>query len=374
MRLVPVECVREGSFLAKTIFDDNNRVLLREGVKLTQNLIRGIKNIGIYTIYINDEYSESIVEDIVKPELRQKAVKAIKDTFCGLGRSNDNYYSMERSSSKKENINQKHDSFESISDIANEIIEQVLDKKNVLVGLVDIKSLDNYTYQHCVNVAILSLILGIKLELGRTELYNLCMGALVHDIGKILIPKEIIQKKGPLTKEEYEIVKKHCEKGYEYLAGSIDISSPSRIIVLEHHEKVDGSGYPDHRKGDEINKLARIVAIADVYDALTSDRPYRRALSPNEAVEYVMAGGQRLFDYKMVKTFSKTIIPYPEGTLVKLSNGKIGCVERIVPDYLLRPVVRIIDTENKKKGLECIDLTKNLNVVIEGIVYNAVST
>lgn len=205
MRLVPVECVREGSFLAKTIFDDNNRVLLREGVKLTQNLIRGIKNIGIYTIYINDEYSESIVEDIVKPELRQKAVKAIKDTFCGLGRSNDNYYSMERSSSKKENINQKHDSFESISDIANEIIEQVLDKKNVLVGLVDIKSLDNYTYQHCVNVAILSLILGIKLELGRTELYNLCMGALVHDIGKILIPKEIIQKKDRLLKRNMKL-------------------------------------------------------------------------------------------------------------------------------------------------------------------------
>lgn len=367
MRLIPVESVEEGTYLAKTIFDDNGRALLREGVKLTPLLINSIRKVNIKSIYINDEYSEGRIEDIIKPELRQKALSTIKSTFYSFEKYN--LYSEKSPENEKAHLKEKQEYFRSIEDIASEIMEEIVSNKNVMINMVDIKSLDSYTYQHCVNVSILSLVLGIQLGLNQVELLNLCMGALVHDIGKTLIPRTILEKQGKLTEKEFEIVKEHTTRGYDYLKEGTDLSAPSRIIVLQHHERENGRGYPEGRKSKNINRLAKIVAIADVYDALTSDRPYRRAMSPNDAVEYIMANGQNLFDFKMVKAFSKAVVPYPEGTLVRLSNGQVAVVEEVYPNFILRPRVRIIDIQSKKLTEEEIDLRTNLSVVIEGIKY-----
>ena len=364
MRLVPIECAKEGSYLAKTIFDDDGRALLREGVRLTDNLLKRIKSIHVYSIYIIDEYSESEIEDIIKPELRLKAVKSIKETFSTLEKFTQ--------SSQKSNslIKEREGYFKSISQLAEEIMEEILSQKNVMISLVDIKSMDSYTYQHCVNVAVLSLVLGIQLQMNKYDLLDLCVGALVHDIGKAFIPKEILLKPAPLSDEEFKIAKQHTNKGYEYLRGILDISSKSRIVALQHHERVDGKGYPEKRKGNEINYLARIVAIADVYDALTSDRPYRRALSPNEAMEYIMANSNMHFDFTMVKAFSKAIVPYPKGTIVKLSNSEIALVGDTLPNYPLRPNLKIIKSENESRlGLE-ISLIEHLSLVISGVQYD----
>ena len=192
-----------------------------------------------------------------------------------------------------------------------------------MINLVDIKSMDNYTYQHSVNVALLSLVLGVQLQLNQNELYNLCIGALLHDIGKTLIPKQLILKPGPLTDEEYKTVKEHTTKGYDFLKGCLEIPAPARIVALQHHEKINGYGYPDNIKNKSINRFARIVSIADVYDALTSDRPYSKAMCPNDAVEYIFSHGDTQFDYEMVKVFSKAVVPYPPGTLVKLSTSDV---------------------------------------------------
>lgn len=371
MRLVPIECVNDGSYLAKTIYDSEGRVLLREGIKLNEVLLRRIKHIKIFSIYINDEYSDNIIEEVIKPELRQKAIKTIKDTFVSFEKYN--LYSAKGTSSNKTTnfIKEKQKYFLSIGDIATNILDEIFTKKNTLINVVDIKNLDSYTYQHSVNVAVLSLILGMQLQLSRFELYSLCLGALLHDIGKVFISKEIIQKYDKLTEKEYEIVKEHSQKGYDYLKGSPDISAPARIIALQHHERINGLGYPEGRKGDDINKLARIVAIADVYDALTSDRPYRRALSPNESLEYIMASGGTLFDYNMVLAFSKAVIPYSEGTLVRLTNGAIAIVEENNPNYPLRPKLKIVKTidDSNRKNIR-VDLMEELDIVIDGIQYD----
>ncbi|MBZ9625890.1 HD-GYP domain-containing protein [Clostridium sp. FP2] len=370
MRLVPIEFVKPGDSLAKTIFDNDGRVLLRKGVALTENFLLRIKGLQIYSVYINDKYSDIIIEDVIKPELRQTAIKAIKDTFYSLEKYS--LYSNDANFNKKRFAKEKQSYFESIGNIAKNIIDEIISKKNVMINLVDIKSMDNYTYQHSVNVAIISLVLGVQLQLNQGDLYTLCMGALIHDIGKVLIPKEIILKPGPLTEEEFKIMKEHTTKGYDYLKDSLDISAPSRIVALQHHEKVNGCGYPDNIKDKSINRFARIVAIADVYDALTSDRPYKKAMCPNNAIEYIFAHSDTQFDYKMVKAFSKAVVPYPPGTLVKLNTGDICVVTRVFPTYALRPEVKIVKSgayyNSQEVGIT-ISLVEKLDLVIENIEF-----
>lgn len=375
LRLVPVNCVKEGSYLAKTIYDTDGRVLLAKDVRLTDKIIKKVEDIGVLSIYINDEYSGNEIEDIICPELRQKAVKAIKDTFGDFIKysetGNGGIYKT-RSSYKE--LKARHEGTENLSKIVNELIDELLSRKNVLINLVDIKSMDDYTYQHSVNVIILSLVLGISLNMSRDKLFHLAMGAMLHDIGKVFVPKEILLKTGRLTDSEFAIIKEHPLRGYEYLKGHIDISALSRIIVLQHHEKIDGTGYPEGIKGNKIHEFAKIAAIADVYDALTSDRPYRRAMSPNEAIEYLMGGADRLFDFQMVSIFVKNIVPYPVGTLVKLSDGNIGVVEEVTERFPLRPRVRVIKNENLGGTMDHIDLMKEKDVVIEGIQYEVPDT
>jgi len=260
--------------------------------------------------------------------------------------------------------------FQAINSIAEELLENILSNKNILVNLVDIKSMDNYTYQHCVNVAILSLIMGIGLKLPKRALINLCVGALVHDIGKVFVSKEITNKKGPLTSDEYGLMKEHPKKGYDYLSKHYELNSVCKIITLQHHERVDGGGYPDGLNEDKINYLSKIVSIADVYDALTSDRSYRRALCASDALEYIMANVGSMFDYEMVTIFTKLIVPFPFGTIVRLSNGDIGIVQETPVSYPLRPNIKIVKSSNHESEGDCVSLVHELSLVISGIEYN----
>lgn len=366
MRLIPIECAVEGSFLAKTIFDDEGRILLKEGVQLTNTIIKRIKAIRIYSIYIIDQYSDKEIEDIIKPELRQKAIKQLKDTFFKI----EKFIPASNSTITKAQTNtflrERQAFFDDITTITTQLMDELLSKKNVLINLVDIKSMDNYTYQHSVNVAVLSLILGIRLNLNKLELYDLCIGALLHDIGKILIPKEILFKPDSLTGSEFDLVKQHSAKGFDYTRKITELSAMARVIALQHHERFDGKGYPDKRKGTDIHKFARIVSIADVYDALTSDRSYRRALSPNEALEYIMANGSTQFDYEMVKVFTKVVVPYPEGTLVKLSTGEYAVINEVFQSYPLRPKVKIVKSDIPQRINTVINLVEALDIVICG--------
>jgi len=229
--------------------------------------------------------------------------------------------------------------------------------------------MDNYTYEHSLNVAVLSVILGLELNLNKNELYNLCLGGLLHDIGKAFIPKELLLKESNLTDEEYTLMKSHAVKGYEYIKGNFQISAFVKVITLQHHERIDGTGYPAGLKGDKINKLAKIVSIADVYDAITSDRPYKKADPPSEAIEFIMGSAGRFFDFHMAKAFLRRIVPYPVGTLVKLSNGQIGIVDEINESFLLRPKIRIIKQLATTVKFEYVDLLSQPSIVIEGIQY-----
>ena len=367
MRLIPIECVRENSILGKTIYSDDGRALLRAGSTLDDVRINRIKQLKIFSLYIVDEYSSVEIEDVIKPELRQKSVSVIKETFSDIERIASNHKFEKRR--LNDYTKQEQNYFNSINSISEELIENILSNKNLLVSLVDIKSMDNYTYAHCVNVAVISIILGISLNLPKKSLINLCTGALIHDIGKAFIPSEILQKPGKLTNEEFEIIKHHPQYGYDFLGKFFDLSSHIKLIALQHHERFDGLGYPNRLDGENISYLARIVSIADVYDALTSDRPYKRAMCPSDALEYLMSNAGTLFDYDMVDVFCKIIIPFPQGTIVSLSNGDIGIVEETLPNFPLRPIVKIIKSDHSNHIGRKINLIDTLSIVISNIQY-----
>lgn len=367
MRLVPIECIRENSLLGKNIYTSDGRCLLRAGNILTNAKLDKIKEFKIFSLYIIDEYSSAEIEDIIKPELRQKSISVIKETFNDIERIALVHKFEKRGINEYTKQEKKY--FNSINKIAEELLENVLSNKNVLLSLVDIKSMDNYTYAHCVNVAVISIILGISLNLSKRDLTYLCIGALVHDIGKSFIPREVLQKPGKLTPKEFEIIKMHAKHGYDFLGKFLNLSSHIKLIVLQHHERFDGLGYPNAVKGKEINYLARIVSIADVYDALTSDRPYKRAMCPSDALEYLMSNAGTLFDYDMLNVFCKIVIPFPQGTIVSLSNGDIGVVEETLPNFPLRPIVRIVKSERLDEIGSKINLIDALSIVISDIRY-----
>ena len=363
MRLIPLDCVRDGCFLGKTVYDNLGKPLFKKGVRLTPHLLKKIKDLNISSVFISDDYSEKEIEDVIKPELRKKSIKLVKEAF-------DNVERIYFSSSNSINAENKKDYFLSIQNLAEELIDNILSNKNILVTLVDIKSMDNYTYQHSVNVAIISLVLGLGLNLPKGDLINLCVGALLHDLGKIFIPKEILLKNGPLNKSEFNIMKEHPQKGYNYIKNIKCIHNDAKQIILQHHERVDTLGYPKGLKSHEISTLSKITSVSDVYDALISDRPYRKGLCPNDAFEFILSGAGSIFDFEIVKAFSQIIVPYPKGTIVKLSNGDVGIVKDTPPHFPLRPNLKIIKSENISSiGLN-ITLINELSLVISSIEYN----
>ena len=234
-----------------------------------------------------------------------------------------------------------------------------------MVNLVNIKSFDLYTYQHSVNVCVLCVLIGVALCIPRNEMRDLALAAVLHDIGKVFINKEILNKPGKLTPEEFEVIKNHTQLGYDFINKKNILSASVYIPVLMHHERYDGTGYLSGQKGEAIPLFSQIISVSDVYDAITSDRPYHEAILPSEAYEYILGNAGRHFSPKIVDVFVKKIAPFPEGYNVQLSNGMAGIVYKNYEDCLARPLIklhrlpgqqedRFVDLKNDKNALDII--------------------
>lgn len=225
-----------------------------------------------------------------------------------------------------------------------------------------LKAYDEYTLCHSVHVAVLSAITGLKMGYNEYQLAELVTSALLHDIGKIQIPIKVLNKKGILSKEEFEVIKMHPQLGYEYVKRNyLNASDDMLKGIYQHHERVDGSGYPQGLIRTEIAEYSKIIAVCDVYDALTTNRPYHNAYIPSEAIEYLY--GCQDLDEKIIYEFIHSIYAYPKGTCVKLSDGQRGVVIRNHREYPCRPVL------NLQNGAKCNLLEdKYLNVTIIGVL------
>lgn len=351
MRFISRYCVKEGMTLDKSIYNGNGDLLLRKGSIINSNYMEKINSIGLSGIYINDELSRDLImENIVNEEVRNEAKKGVKKVFSVVSDNEDT-----------------DESLQNVIKVMGDIIEDILNNDVLLVNMIDIKLFDEYTFEHSVNVAILSLIMGVSLDLNENELYELGIGALLHDIGKVFIPNEILNKKGRLEKEEFNTIKEHSSLGYNLLKNNELISRNSLNAIIDHHERWDGSGYPNNKKKEEISLFGRIVGICDVYDALTSNRVYKNAVLPSEAMECIIGGSGTDFDFELVKVFYRIIATFPLGTIVKLSNGRKAIVIKNHKEFNSRPTVRTLDNN---EVLSLINDKSLLNVTIIEVLEN----
>ena len=334
MVFVRTEELLPGMCLARDIHfytpASTSAITLARGQKITDVQITQMGSAKLDGAYIDTIRSEVRVISSINQEIRREAITNIHNLA-------DNFIDSSRGVQQSD--------IEAIDGTTQSLIDGLSSNKDILVNIADIKMYDDYTFHHSLSVAIMSIAIGMELGFNNTMLKELGLAGLLHDIGKVAVPIEIITKPDRLTKEEFDIVKMHPVHAANHFKERSLVNGNIFNGIVGHHEKLDGSGYPNHLKGDQIHPYARILAVADVYDALTSNRPYRIPNPPNEAIEFVMGGMGTHFDENVVKAFLRKVAPYPAGSKVQLSNGEAAYVMKNYPDQPLRPLVAVEHSE-----------------------------
>ena len=247
-----------------------------------------------------------------------------------------------------------------IHQLADELQNSVLRNANALSCLGRIREKDNYLLEHSVNLSVLMSLFGNYRGLSADVLHQTVVGALLHDLGKILTPDDILHKPGRLSPEEFEVMKLHARHSRDILAGTEGIGELTVITAAQHHERLDGSGYHEGLKGDEISVYGRMVAITDVYDAITADRVYHKGMTPTQGLKKLLEWSGDHLDPVLVRQFIRCVGLYPVGSLVLLESGRLGVVVETNDADQRLPVVRVMYHTRFRMPItvETIDLAK----------------
>lgn len=315
MRFIQTAELKPGMIVARDLVNGTRTYMVRTDVELTESLIELIKEKGYQGLYIKDKFSEDVeINETISQELFQSAIEAVSDEDIG-----------------------------SMVNVATKMVSEISYSENMSVDLFDLRSFDDYTYHHSVNVAVLSTIVGKKLGLSSNDLNLLAQAAICHDLGKSKIPEDVLNKPGKLTDAEFKLIQNHPRYTFDILSANNQTSALVKQAALCHHENENGTGYPFGKVGDEIPYFARIIHAVDVYDALTSKRPYKEPYAPADAFEYLISGKEVLFNSQIVDTMLTVIPAYPPGIDVFLSNGETAMVISHTMDGL-RPKIKIFET------------------------------
>lgn len=342
MRYVDMEAVEPGHLLGKTIYALNGTVLLSSGVQLTVFMISTLKRIGVTSLYIKDADSADDIEpeEILSDETKRSVIRNMSETMDSI-RSGKDFNSR------------------SISLSIDDLLDDVMSNKEVLIQLNDIRTRDNAEFVHAMNVCMIATLLGVNSNLNQTQLKELAIGALLHDLGKAT---------SELQAGESEL-DRHTWRGFEILKAKREFSLLIAHVALQHHEHVDGSGEPRQLAGDQIHLYSRIVAVANTYDNLLQQDNGGKRLLPHEACEQMLAMSGTKLDHDILAKFMRIVSIYPNGVSVKLSTRVHGVVvgqHRGLPG---RPIVRLLEREGDD-SIESreIDLAKENTVFIEQVL------
>ncbi len=358
MKLITLNALEPGKKLGRPIYNEKGTLLLGAGVAVSARYIRRLKEMGYSSVYVQEKGYEDIeVNDVISDKTRMEAVLTISETFDSVRESGTR--------SEKVALNRKM-----VSGVADKIVDDLISAGDQIMDLIDLKSFDNYTFMHCVNVSVLTVMTAVNVGKFTTlELRDIAIAALLLDIGKAHIPIEIVQKKGRLSPDEFARMKKHTSIGYEILLHKSNMKPLIASVALQHHEYYDGSGYLNALAGEKIHIWSRYIALADVYDSLTSDRSYKRRLPPLVGLEYLKLGRGTHFDPKCLDYFINNIAPYPAASTVLLNTGETAVVVANDTQKIDRPLVRILTTPDGKeieKPYE-IDLAKETEITIQSV-------
>jgi len=249
--------------------------------------------------------------------------------------------------------------------LTNEINKSLVRNSSALISLTRLKNADDYTYLHSIAVCVLMTALGRQLGLEREVIKQAGIAGLLHDIGKVFIPPAVLNKPGKLTDEEFNIVKTHPLKGWEFLKDTDGICDVTLDVCRHHHERVDGMGYPDKLSGEALTLFARMGAVCDVYDAITSNRSYKKGWEPAESIRKMAEWQNGHFDEVIFHAFVKTVGIYPTGTLLKLKSGRLGVVTDQSKVSLTTPIVKVFFSTLSNTHIlqEIIDLSKSTDSI-----------
>ncbi len=346
MRLVGIHRVEIGSVLGRDVLSGRAGAppLLARGTILSARYLEALERAGIHALYVEDELGKGIeVSPLLSEETRAAAVQSLDEAF---GRARQGVEAGEPI---------PDDALSGLSELARLIADEIAQSGDAVVALQDLGAADSYTLQHSINVTALGMLIGrrhlllhgwvdfrreLRFDKVEERLVQLGLGLMLHDIGKLILPTEILTKPGPLDETEWELVRGHPAAGLDLLAYST-VGPLARTVIRSHHERWDGGGYPDGVAGSAIHQFARIGAIADVYDAITSERPYSRARPPHVGWSVIVDGAGTAFEPASVATFRSVVAPYPPGSEIVLDDGRRGVVVSVRPGDLERPLVRI---------------------------------
>lgn len=329
-----------GLKVARTIYKPGTNIpWLRVGATLNVSYIQSLLSRGISTVYVQNPFVQVDVPEVVPEVTRRQAVLTLEKAVSNI--QGDPRYVKE------------------VTTVITEMIRLLPDNSDHLWNLASLRSRDNYTFEHSVNTAVIAMMIGKRIHYSEGDLRGLGLGAILHDLGKVFIPLEILNKPGKLDADEWKIMKTHSRQGYDVLSRQWEISYLSSHCALQHHERLDGTGYPRGLKGTEIHEWAVITAVADVFDALTAERAYKKAQPPHEALAYLRAyPGQ--YDVRIVDILSSIVAPYQTGSWVRLSDNRIAVVMAQHPDAPRQPSVAIVaNALHSRVPIQEIDLRGN---------------
>lgn len=325
MRQINLTEVIPGMILARSILNNTGKVLLVSGVVLTEEYIRKLQVLNLDTLFIKDaKYEDITVPEYLSMETQQRALSILASTMAKVH--------------KEANF-----SIDPVSCVASDIVEELVTQTDVTIHLTGIAAYDDCTLSHSLNCSIYSALLARCLGFTIPQIKIITCGALLHDMGKIEITKQILNKPGKLTDDEFAVMKQHPTLGFNLLTKKrLELSSLVAHMAWQHHEKIDGSGYPRGLQGDQILSYARLLSITDVYDAITAHRPYRKAMKPEDAYNVILSGLGTSFDEDFGRIFLSKIALYTPGTEVLLNTGEQAIVVSVPPNDPQRPIIRLI--------------------------------
>lgn len=360
-RRVTVEELEKGMIVADDVYTSSDQLIVQRKSIVNEKILSKLRMYNIPALNVMDIEKDTALfsDDDIRVMTQTEKVRATED-FKKLRRelskaSNGLEKSFMRAIAN--GLSQKD--LDEIGRITDEILNTSFAFPHIFDLLHAMRDSSDSVYSHSINVAVIAAILGKWLGLSVTELKLLAMAGIMHDIGKLLIPENILLKAYKLTDKEYEIMKTHTVKGYNFVK-TLPLDTHIKYAVLMHHERCDGTGYPTAAKGDKIDKYAKAIAIADVYDAMTSSRVYRDSICPFDVINDFERDGLYQYETKYIITFLKNIAKTYIHSQVRLSNGVVGEIIMLNNTKLAKPVV--------KTGRTFVDLSKEPELKIDEIL------
>jgi HD-GYP domain-containing protein (c-di-GMP phosphodiesterase class II) len=348
---VPVRQITAGMRLAKSIVLSDGRLWLIKGSELRESYINPMLEQGIMSVYVVNELAPDVVaHDVVHEESRKQLTDELRQVLRNVRPT--------VAESAHRGINRLGNglNLDRLKVAVDRVVDDLLGNRTVVYNLKDLRAADDYTLGHSVNVCILSTLLGTLLDYNHGEMKDLAVGALLHDIGKTLTPPAILGKPGKLTPEETAVMNRHTTDGWNILKEQQAIPFSAAIVALQHHERWAGGGYPKGISGNDIFKYSRICALADCFDAMTADRPYRSGMSAARTLHLMQGEMAGFFEPVLLKRFGDCVAPYPVGSLVELTGGRKAVVVEVQRGQTYRPRVRMLVESDGSKIADPIEV------------------